>query len=59
MRKIVILKRHFTDSQQGRLLKECLRTLFPECEIEVREKPSEDNPGEEIYSNINKNQNIM
>jgi hypothetical protein len=51
LKKIVILKEPFTDSQHGYLLKKRLRMLFPECEIETRENPHLYKLDEEIYTN--------
>ncbi len=59
MKKIVISEQHFADSQQGRLLKECLRTLFPECEIEIQKNASADNPDNEIQDNSAKQRFTM
>lgn len=59
MKKIVISEQHFADSQQGRLLKECLRTLFPECEIKIQKNASADNPDKKIQYNKAKNRSAM
>ncbi len=48
MKKIVILKRPFTNSQHSDHMEEYLRMLFPECEIEIRENLPVYNPEEEI-----------
>ena len=36
MKRIVILKGPFIDCIDESVLRECLRIMFPECEIEVR-----------------------
>ena len=36
MKKIVILKGSFIDSLEDYVLRECLKIMFPECEIKIR-----------------------
>jgi len=48
LKKIVILKRPVTNSLYNDHLEEYLKMLFPECAIEIREKPPVYNPDEEI-----------
>jgi len=55
LKKIVILKRFSIDSSEGYILSECLRIMFPECEIEIRSDPYLNSPDEKI--NIKPNQN--
>ena len=50
MNKIVILKQPFTNSQQGNLLRNYLRIIFPECSIEIRENRTVYLPDEKIFT---------
>ena len=36
MKKIVIMKGSFIDSLEEYVLRECLKIMFPECNIEIR-----------------------
>ena len=53
MKKIVILKGSFIDSIEEYLLRECLRIMFPECNIEIRLAPAVNSPEEEIHTGRN------
>lgn len=48
MKRIVILKGTFIDSLEEYVLKECLKIMFPECEIEIRLNSSENSQDEKI-----------
>ena len=48
MKKIVILKGSSIDSIEENVLSECLRIMFPECDIEIRSDPAVDSPGGRI-----------
>jgi len=53
LKKIVILKRPSTDFIDSYLLIKSLRmlrTLFPECEIEIQENPPGYNPDKKIHA---------
>ena len=53
MERIVILKGSFIDSIEEYVLKECLRIMFPECNIEIRLAPAVNSPEEEIHTGRN------
>ncbi len=40
MKRIVILKGSFIDSLEEYVLRQCLRIMFPECNIEIRLDPA-------------------
>ena len=56
MEKIVIMKGPFIDSLEKYVLMECLRIMFPECEIEIRSHPHVYSPDGEIPVESVKNQ---
>jgi hypothetical protein len=46
MKRIVILKGSFIDSIEEYVLKECLKIMFPECNVEIRLVPAVNSPEE-------------
>ena len=44
MKRIVIRKGSFTDSIEEYVLRECLKIMFPECDIEIRAVAPANNP---------------
>ena len=56
MKRVVILKGSFIDSLEDYVLRECLRIMFPECDIEIRSHPPVYSPNEEIHTEPVKNQ---
>ena len=48
LKRIVIMKRSFIDSREAYLLRECLKIMFPESDIEIRSNPLLSIPDEDI-----------
>ncbi len=51
MKKIVILTSDFEDSEKFNILNKLLKTLFPECEIQIMTMPSENRTNIQRYLN--------
>lgn len=47
MNKIVTLKGPSVDSQDEYVLTECLKIMFPNCEVEIQSAPGENSRNEE------------
>ena len=56
MKRIVILKGSFIDSIEEYVLRQCLRIMFPECNIEIRLDPAVNSPDEAIHIKSDQNQ---
>ena len=56
MKRIVILKGSIIDSIEEYVLKQCLRIMFPECNIEIRLVPAVNSRDEEIHIKPDQNQ---
>jgi hypothetical protein len=48
VKRIVILKGSFIDSIEEYVLRECLKIMFPDCNIEIQFVPAVNSPDEEI-----------
>ncbi|MFO7738505.1 MAG: hypothetical protein R6V46_08530 [Desulfatiglandaceae bacterium] len=48
MKKIVIMKGSFIDSLEEYVLRECLKIMFPECNIEIRAVATVNSPDRKI-----------
>lgn len=55
MEKIVILKGSYIDSLDEYVLTECIKIMFPECEIEIQLYPPADFPNEKAHNRPDKN----
>ena len=49
LKRIVILKGSFIDSIEEYVLRECLKIMFPDCNIEIQLVPAVISPDEEIH----------
>jgi hypothetical protein len=56
LKRIVILKGSFIDSIEEYVLRQCLRIMFPECNIEIRLDPAANSPDEAIHIKPDQNQ---
>jgi len=56
MERIVILKGPSVDSPDEYILTECLKIMFPDCEVEIRSALPENNRDEETQSRPGRNQ---
>ena len=53
MERIVIMKGSSVDSPDEYVLTECLKIMFPDCEVEIRSNLPGNNRGEEAHDRAN------
>ncbi|MFO7739793.1 MAG: hypothetical protein R6V46_15045 [Desulfatiglandaceae bacterium] len=56
MNRVVTLKGPSIDSQDEYVLTECLKIMFPDCEIEIQPTPAENNRDKEDQLTFGTNQ---
>ena len=56
LKKIVILNGPSIESVDEYVLRECLRIMFPECDIEIRSNSPVNSPDEQIHIKPDQNQ---
>jgi len=56
LKRIVILKGSFIDSIEEYVLRQCLRIMSPDCNIEIRLEPAVNSPDEAIHVKPDQNQ---
>jgi len=56
MNRIVTLKGPSVDSQDAYVLTECLKIMFPDCEVEIQSAPVENSRDKEDFNRSGTNQ---